>query len=107
MSLHGDDPLPRQLQRAGVPTVLIGRPIGGSTLSYVDADNRGGARQGVEHLLALGRSTIATISGPSNMCAGIDRYDGYRDALEAAGVRLPEDARRRRATSSRRAAIRR
>jgi DNA-binding LacI/PurR family transcriptional regulator len=86
MSLHGDDPLPRQLQRAGVPTVLVGRPLGRLGLPYADADNRGGARQGVEHLLARGRRTIATIAGPSNMCAGVDRYDGYRDALKSAGV---------------------
>jgi DNA-binding LacI/PurR family transcriptional regulator len=88
MSLHGDDPLPRQLQRAGVPTVLVGRPLGGPGLPYADADNRGGARTAVEHLLAGGRRTIATITGPSNMCAGIDRLDGYRDALEGAGVPL-------------------
>ena len=86
MSLHGDDPLPRQLEQAGVPTVLVGRPLGRSRLPYVDADNRGGARSAVEHLLGLGRRTIATITGPSNMCAGIDRLDGYREALEGAGL---------------------
>ena len=86
MSLHGDDPLPRQLEQAGVPAVLIGRPLGRSVFPYVDADNRGGARDGVEHLIGLGRRTIATIAGPANMCAGIDRLDGYRDALESAGL---------------------
>src|SRR5437764_12778381 len=79
MSLHGDDPLPRQLARAGMPTVLIGRPLGRPTVPYVDADNRGGARSAVEHLLGLGRRSIATIAGPSSMCAGIDRLEGYRD----------------------------
>jgi DNA-binding LacI/PurR family transcriptional regulator len=88
MSLHGEDPLPRQLERAGVPTVLVGRPLGLSALPFVDADNRGGAREGVEHLISLGRQTIATIAGPANMCAGIDRFEGYRDALEGAGLAL-------------------
>jgi len=87
MSLHGDDPLPRQLRRAGMPTVLIGRPLGRAMVPYVDADNRGGARLAVEHLLGLGRRTVATISGPSSMCAGIDRLAGYHDALAAAGLR--------------------
>jgi DNA-binding LacI/PurR family transcriptional regulator len=82
MSLHGDDPLPRQLRRAGVPTVLVGRPLGRSQVPYVDADNRGGARLAVEHLIARRRRTIAHISGPLVMCAGIDRLDGYRDALD-------------------------
>jgi DNA-binding LacI/PurR family transcriptional regulator len=86
MSLHGDDPLPGQLEEAGVPTVLLGRPLGPPEVPFVDADNRGGARLAVEHLLGLGRREIATIAGPASMCAGIDRYDGYREALEAAGV---------------------
>ena len=86
MSLHGDEPLPRQLARAGMPTVQIGRPLGRSSVPYVDADNRGGARLAVEHLLGLGRRTIATVTGPSNMNAGIDRLDGYRDAIVAAGL---------------------
>jgi DNA-binding LacI/PurR family transcriptional regulator len=86
MSLHGDDPLPGQLEEAGVPTVLVGRPLGAPVVPYVDADNRGGARLAVEHLLGLGRKEIATITGPSSMCAGVDRYDGYVDALRAAGV---------------------
>lgn len=88
MSLHGDEPLPRQLARAGMPTVQIGRPLGRSSVPYVDADNRGGARLAVEHLLGLGRRTIATVTGPSNMNAGIDRLDGYRDAIAAAGLEV-------------------
>jgi DNA-binding LacI/PurR family transcriptional regulator len=87
MSLHGDDPLPQQLGQTGMPTVLVGRPLGRPVVPYVDADNRGGARLAVEHLLGLGRRKIATITGPLSMCAGIDRYDGYRDALQAAGIR--------------------
>ena len=81
MSLHGDDPLPRQLAGAGTPTVLVGRPVGRANIPYVDADNRGGARLAVEYLLARGRKRVATIAGPSNMCAGVDRLDGYRDAI--------------------------
>jgi DNA-binding LacI/PurR family transcriptional regulator len=83
-SLHGDDPLPGTLERAGVPAVLVGRPAGTAPASYVDADNRGGARKAVGHLVALGRRRIATIAGPPDMAVGQDRLDGYRDALAAA-----------------------
>lgn len=88
MSLHGDEPLPRQLAREGMPTVQIGRPLGRAAVAYVDADNRGGARAAVQHLLAAGRTAVATIAGPSNMNAGIDRLDGYRDALAAADAEV-------------------
>lgn len=85
-SLHGDDPLPGILERAGVPAVLVGRPANPASVTYVDADNRGGARKAVDHLVARGRRTIATISGPLDMAVGLDRLDGWRDGLAAAGL---------------------
>ncbi|MFW3171197.1 LacI family DNA-binding transcriptional regulator [Geodermatophilus sp. CPCC 206100] len=85
MSLHSDDSLPGVLAEAGVPLVLSGRPLDGRAVCYVDADNTGGARAATAHLLAQGRRRIATVTGPRDMIAGIDRYAGYRDALEAAG----------------------
>jgi DNA-binding LacI/PurR family transcriptional regulator len=86
ISLHGGDPLPRHLEESGVPTVLGGAPVGVEPVSVVDADNRGGARNAVEHLIGLGRRRIATITGPQDMRVGVDRVDGYRDALSAAGL---------------------
>lgn len=84
-SVHAGDPLPGRLERMGVPTVLGGRPVGFEAVSYVDIDNRAGARQAVKHLLARGRTRIATISGPQDMGVGVDRLAGYRDALLATG----------------------
>lgn len=88
MSLHGNDPLPKALTGAHIPTVLSGRPRPGERLPYVDADNRGGARDATAHLLSDGRTAVATITGPLDMTAGIDRFDGYKDALADRGVRL-------------------
>jgi DNA-binding LacI/PurR family transcriptional regulator len=99
-SLHGDDPLPGTLERAGVPAVLVGRPagrggpgdrqggppMGRAPASYVDADNRGGAGKAVAHLARRGRRRIATITGPLDMGVGLDRLEGYRDGLAAAGL---------------------
>ncbi|MBD2899256.1 LacI family DNA-binding transcriptional regulator [Spirillospora sp. NPDC000708] len=87
-SLHAEDPLPAKLEANGVPTVLGGRPPGLSPVSYVDVDNRLGAREAVAHLIAGGRRRIATIAGPQDMGVGIDRLAGYREALGEAG--LPE-----------------
>jgi DNA-binding LacI/PurR family transcriptional regulator len=95
-SLHGDDPLPGALERAGVPAVLVGRPADrgvdrGAPASYVDADNRGGAGKAVDHLARRGRHRIATITGPLDMGVGLDRLEGYRDGLGAAGLTVDED----------------
>jgi DNA-binding LacI/PurR family transcriptional regulator len=81
LSLHAADPLPAILARKGVPTVIGGRPLGPSPLHYVDNDNLGGAERAVRHLLGVGRRRIATIAGPQDMSAGIDRLAGYRNAL--------------------------
>ncbi|MGP4023490.1 LacI family DNA-binding transcriptional regulator [Actinomadura sp. 3N407] len=86
-SLHAEDPLPARLEANGVPTVLGGRPPGLSPVSYVDVDNRSGAREAVGHLISGGRRRIATIAGPQDMGVGIDRLAGYREALAAAGLR--------------------
>jgi DNA-binding LacI/PurR family transcriptional regulator len=49
-------------------------------------DHAGGVDQAVRHLIGTGRRRIATIAGPQDMVAGIDRLAGYRDALRAAGL---------------------
>ena len=89
VSLHGDDPLPARLTAAGIPIVLVGRPPKGAKASYVDVDNRQGAQSAVAHLVGAGRRVVATITGPLDMAPGVDRLNGYRDALAEAG--LPAD----------------
>ncbi|GAA3118279.1 LacI family DNA-binding transcriptional regulator [Streptomyces rameus] len=89
MSVHADDPLPDMLAEARLPTVLLGRRSGDERVSYVDADNAGGARDAVAHLLATGRRAIATITGPLDMYVAQCRLRGYREAL--ASARLAAD----------------
>jgi DNA-binding LacI/PurR family transcriptional regulator len=81
VSLHGTDPLPGSLARLGLPVVCGGRPLSRVALPYTDCDNRGGAEAAVRHLIGLGRRRVATIAGPPDMNAGIDRLSGYRAAL--------------------------
>jgi len=80
-SIHGADPLPELLARNGIPVVCSGRPLGRSRVPYVDVDQRGGVAAGVRHLLERGRRRIATIAGPQDMVAGLDRLDAYRQTL--------------------------
>ncbi|MGI5401424.1 LacI family DNA-binding transcriptional regulator [Streptomyces sp. CA-135486] len=85
-SLRTDDPLPEIVERMGLPAIYGGRHLSGSGYhdhgyAYVDADNRGGAREAVRHLVSLGRKRVATITGPLDQAASVDRLDGYRDIL--------------------------
>ncbi|CAG6394375.1 HTH-type transcriptional regulator CelR [Actinacidiphila cocklensis] len=92
-SLHADDSLPVLARKAGVPTVIGGRPTWPDpdtrrrTL-YVDCDNRGGARDAVRRLLALGRRRIVHIAGPLDQPASVDRLDGFRDVLPGIGTAM-------------------
>ncbi len=90
LSARADDPLPGRLAAAGIPCVVAGRPPGGAAVGFVDADNVGGAHQGVSHLLAAGRRTVATVAGPADMAAGADRRTGWEKALRDAGL-APDD----------------
>lgn len=87
-SMHGADPLPGTLARLGIPVVCSGRPMTPppTPIPYVDVDHIGGVIGAVEHLIGLGRRRIATIAGPQDMIAGVDRLTGYRAALDAAGL---------------------
>jgi DNA-binding LacI/PurR family transcriptional regulator len=91
VSAHADDPLLERLVRIPVPALLSGRPPGPTDLPYVDADNIGGARSAVEHLVERGRRTIATVAGPQDMAPGADRLLGYRAAAQEAGLEVTDD----------------
>ncbi len=75
-----------------IPLVFGGRPVGqgGTMPHYVDVDNVMAARTATERLVASGRTRIATIAGPQNMAVGIDRLEGWHQALKAHG--LADDA---------------
>jgi DNA-binding LacI/PurR family transcriptional regulator len=81
MSLHGDDGLLSLVERHHTPAVLSGRPLSNHVIPYVDSDNLGGARAAVEYLFTQGRKHVVSIAGPGEMCAGVDRLDGFRQGL--------------------------
>ncbi|WP_017612877.1 LacI family DNA-binding transcriptional regulator [Nocardiopsis salina] len=93
VSLHRDDPLPSRLTAAGVPVVQGGLPHAGTLTApfYVEVDNAGGAREATRRLHSTGHGRVATVSGPMDMNAGVERLRGYRQVVEETG--LPDDDR--------------
>lgn len=95
LSLHGEDPLPVLLAERGLPVVLGGQPGGrapvpGGPAACVDADNEGGARAAVEHLIARGRRRVVAIAGPQDMGVGEARLAGYHAALRGQHLAVTE-----------------
>lgn len=78
-----DDPLVAALEASALPFVLVGRHPSAPEVNYVDVDNISSARMAVEHLFRLGYRRIATITGLWDTIAGVDRRQGYEDALRA------------------------
>jgi LacI family transcriptional regulator len=78
-----------QLRNAGIPLVVVD-PVNPppADLASVGATNWAGGLAATEHLLGLGHRRIAAIAGPGDYLCSRARIDGYRSALERAGVRF-------------------
>jgi len=79
----------RQLDTRSIPYVVLdtaGEQVG--AVPTVGSANWGGGLAATRHLLGLGHRRIAMISGPSDVLCSRARVDGYRSALEEAGVEI-------------------
>jgi DNA-binding LacI/PurR family transcriptional regulator len=80
------------LRKAPIPIVVIDRDDVLRSADSVLYDDVGGGRQAGEHLLELGHTEIAAVSGPPDPGHDPGRLEGFRAALGDAGVALSDDA---------------
>lgn len=78
----------RILARNKVPFVLVDRSVSGFDADLVQGDSVAGARRLVEHLIELGHRRIAMVTETVEVSTARDRLQGYREALEAAGIEV-------------------
>lgn len=74
----------------GTHVVFIDRPPTHLEADAILLDNRGGARRGIEYLLAQGHRRIGFIGGDPSIFTGAERLSGYREALAAHNIPLDE-----------------
>jgi LacI family transcriptional regulator, galactose operon repressor len=72
---------------AGTPVVFADRPPSGIDADTVLSDNVGGASKGTAHLIAGGHRRIGYIGDTPGIFTARERYQGYRSAMSAAGLR--------------------
>jgi LacI family xylobiose transport system transcriptional regulator len=75
------------LKSRGVPLVVVdptGEPL--HDTPSIGATNWSGGLAATRHLLALGHRRIGVVSGPENVLCSRARLDGYRAAMDEAGV---------------------
>ena len=78
------------LHRQGYPFVVIDpREELPDGIPSVSAANVSGAKEAVDHLVGLGHTRIAAITGPRELASMEHRFSGYCAALASAGV-LPD-----------------
>jgi LacI family transcriptional regulator len=76
-----------QLRTRGIQLVIVdptGEPL--HDTPSIGATNWSGGLTATRHLLALGHRRIGVITGPNEIMCSRARLDGYRAALDAAGV---------------------
>ena len=73
-------------QQTGTPMVFIDRPPRGIDADSVLADNTGGARRGVAHLIAHGHRRIGFVGESAERYTAAQRLAGYHEALTDAGI---------------------
>ena len=81
-------PYMARLTQLKMPTVLINQQAESEAdqLHSVDADDYAGARQAVEHLLALGHRKIGYMGVGNRVQSNRRRFAGYCDTLSSAGI---------------------
>lgn len=83
-------------RNAGVPIVLLDRSFQDEEFDCVKIDNRIAAFRAVNLLLKNNHKKIAIIcSDNQNEYTGYERYKGFMDAMEQAGLAVPEEYRKK------------
>jgi DNA-binding LacI/PurR family transcriptional regulator len=81
-----------ELAAKGIPFVVFDPtaelPDG---VPFVGATNWSGGRLATRHLIELGHRRIAMVAGPPDVLCCTARLDGYRSALDAAGLPVEEE----------------
>lgn len=83
-----DDVRPALLKGLGLPAVVIGPALHEDFWPAVGVDDGPAVRAAVRHLIDLGHTRIAHVSGPRNVVHGRSRRQAWADEMRAAG--LPE-----------------
>ena len=80
-----------RLGQKGMAIVQIDRQVKGLRTDAILADNEGGARAAVDHLVAKGHTRIGILAGPGDVTTGRLRLDGFLAAMAAHGLEVPAD----------------
>jgi LacI family transcriptional regulator len=76
---------------AQIPIVAVDRDIRNFEVDTVLTGNREGSYEAVKHLIHLGHEKIAIIRGPQETTPGLERFKGYKKAMEEYNIPIKEE----------------
>ncbi len=79
------------LQRLGLPVVVHGRTKCAKPCAFLDIDNEGAFQRATEMLIGLGHRRIGLINGDTAYTFAMHRQRGWRAALAARDLPVPEE----------------
>lgn len=82
----------RTARDMGINLVFFDRGFSGAGYSYIKTVDSESARRGVKHMISLGYKKIAHLAGYQSSVIGKERKQGYLEALEEAGLSMPDSA---------------
>ncbi len=74
------------VRKLHIPVVALDRPIGGSSVPAVVADNFAGAKLATQHLIEHGYKRILCLTGETGLYTIQERIRGFREAMAEAGL---------------------
>ena len=80
-----------RILEAGIPVVCLDRIPDRVPVDSVSVEDTGAAELGVEHLISMGSRRIAIVTGPLTLKNERRRLQGYKQALQRAGLPVDED----------------
>lgn len=79
------------MQKGNIPFVLVGDYEASNEISQVEINDKAAVYEAVKYLVGLGHRNIGIITGPLEYASGYNRLEGYKQALEEAGIAINEE----------------
>jgi LacI family transcriptional regulator len=76
---------------AGTPVIFYDNDADGPAADRVFVEHRAASFRAVCHLLDIGHSKVAVLTGETKVFAGRERFEGYRQALLSRGIEINPD----------------
>lgn len=87
-----DSPIVDILKDVDIPFIFVSRlPRERERYDYVMVDNVLGGYMATKYLISLGHTKIAYLAGRWTTSSNLDRFEGYKKALQEAGIEIREE----------------